>query len=914
MALTALAAESVGEALGIERMEDGLPTRPAVAELVRSILDARGHCRRSDLEQWCATLAAPRLVGSPSLTNRIYTVLEIMLRAGEIGAHDRVDGTIVWLRPQHYVRLAPDREVLLGARESAGEETNRSSPGILRAARPDGDAVGLTVCLGEPDFMAAATAEAGHRVPSLAAFIERIAARDEMIGDFGDYVEVHSRRRQTGVRLALLRGERQGGYILTAEASGTRRAVSVADDTEAGWLSLAIQFPGASLRDDGPGFPAQIRAALALGCEPVADDLVEWTLPDWFSASFAQWLGEPAPELPSVGVGSDDERDRLASGRPDARRVIEAGPGSGKTYLACSRIAALVNEGVSPTRIWVISFTNAAITELRQRIAGFLEDASEARDINIATLDSLAARFRRYGDPAAVDDVRSFDDAIRATTELLRSEARQLKGYLSTTEHLIVDEVQDLTAERNELLLEIIKTLPAGCGVTLFLDSAQAIYGFSNRPGATVVPPLAERILGEPSLSFEAASITGDYRTRSDELRLMKEDLRRKVLRPGVDGRELYSDVREQLEDFAAQSGRTAADLIASHSAMILFRSHSELVSAATRYWEQGQVFRIRLPGGRPVLKAWIASCLSGLRSDEVLTRSHFESLWESLWPRPLGLDVTEAWGTLRSIAADGPADKVSVARAAEQLASASPPGTAISQVMGAGGALLSTIHGVKGREAEHILMVLPKFREFRDGIDWAEEARVLFVGATRARRSLSIASSGRSYAQRLSGRSWSPWREVHARIEIGQDNDVDDLLSVLGSPGEPSERSASRQRTLRELGGKVTKAFARRNVDRRYEMFIGDPGASEKSIGYLSDDFVQSFKGISRKLYSGGAALPATIRGIFCIGVRTVVIPERLGETAVARFGLSPVVLGYPAVFFKPWRGDQPATAAGDA
>lgn len=911
MALTALAAEAVGPALGVDYAEDGLPTRCAVARLIRSVLEARGNSRRADLERWCATLSAPHMHGSPALGERISAIVEIMLRAGEIGAHHRPEGSVVWCRDQHCVRLAPDRTVVLGAGPLAGDEKSQSGNGVLRFVEAHAAAVGLAVCLGAPDFMALPDGEPNAGVASLMAFMQRLADGDTTDVP-RDAKELHWSRNRKGQRLGLLRqGE---AYFLSVEAEGERRTVRLPDNETAGWLSLAVQFPGPVLSDTGPGFPAQVRAALALGCEPADDSLAGWSVPGWFEASFAQWLGEPMPETLEEAAGRDATRDRLASEPPGRRFAVEAGPGSGKTFTACARIASLIDAGVPPTRIWVISFTNAAVAELRSRIAAFLEDPTEARDISIMTLDSLAARFRRYGDQSGAGDLQSFEDGIQATTDLLRSGDRQLKGFVSTFEHMIVDEVQDLTSDRNELVLELIRTLPASCGVTLFLDSAQAIYGFARPSGAAAYPLLATRVLGDPALRFEPASLTGDHRTRSEKFRLVKEDMRRRLLASETDGKSLYTEVRNLLEEFASHSGRRPEDLIASHSAMILFRSHAELVRAATTYWDQGHNFRFRMSGGRPVLKSWIACCLAGLRSDAVLTPAEFGELWEALWPRPVEYDDwQEAWKALQTIAADGPADRVQVDRVAERLASAAPPGLAVDVVLGAGGALLSTIHGVKGREAEHVMMMLPKFRELWDGPDWGEEARVLFVGATRARRSLSIVSSRRYATRSCEGRSWSTWREVHARIEIGRDADVDDVLSVNGLPESLPGRAEQRQRTLRELARQVTKAIAVMSGG-RYELFTQSPDGAERSIGFLSDDLARSLRRIGRELHPGGVMLPSAIRGLYCVDVRTVIIPEDASGDIRSRFGLSPVIIGFPPVFFKPGRPGQPAAASSKA
>jgi hypothetical protein len=79
----------------------------------------------------------------------------------------------------------------------------------------------------------------------------------------------------------------------------------------------------------------------------------------------------------------DDGRWRLMEGAPDAdqQRVIDAptaarllvvaGPGAGKTEVACGRVAAARALGAPARGILMISFTRAATAEVRSRLERF---------------------------------------------------------------------------------------------------------------------------------------------------------------------------------------------------------------------------------------------------------------------------------------------------------------------------------------------------------------------------------------------------------------------------------------------------------------------------------------------------------------------------------------------------------------
>ena len=81
---------------------------------------------------------------------------------------------------------------------------------------------------------------------------------------------------------------------------------------------------------------------------------------------------------------------------PEARLIVEAGPGSGKTRVAIERVRSLIDADVALTRIWMVSFTHAA---MGRRGTGSPRRWRTRGPLLNSDLDSglLAARLRRYG-------------------------------------------------------------------------------------------------------------------------------------------------------------------------------------------------------------------------------------------------------------------------------------------------------------------------------------------------------------------------------------------------------------------------------------------------------------------------------------------------------------------------------------
>jgi superfamily I DNA/RNA helicase len=136
----------------------------------------------------------------------------------------------------------------------------------------------------------------------------------------------------------------------------------------------------------------------------------------------------------------------------DERQIVDAGPGTGKTAVACKRIAELINRGFcAPHEIIVVSFTNTAVFEIRERIKSYLETQELSASIRVTTLDSFAGKLR-FGFDSISNPSETFEENISRASRLIFTN-HDVKEFLKSIKHLIIDEAQDIVGERNFFIM-----------------------------------------------------------------------------------------------------------------------------------------------------------------------------------------------------------------------------------------------------------------------------------------------------------------------------------------------------------------------------------------------------------------------------------------------------------------------------
>ncbi|MFP4001104.1 MAG: UvrD-helicase domain-containing protein [Thermoplasmata archaeon] len=166
-------------------------------------------------------------------------------------------------------------------------------------------------------------------------------------------------------------------------------------------------------------------------------------------------MSEPTP---------NDEQEELIT-KTDGIYIADAGPGTGKTFTISRRYIHLLNQGVRPDDILLITFTNNAAENMKERIINISDyDKSELRDAPISTFHSYCNRIlSRYGHEAP--EIIGINDRITQSTSVIENEIlerQEFNSFISEfmDDHPEYDQYYSILYDKSNLL-DLIKSLGA---------------------------------------------------------------------------------------------------------------------------------------------------------------------------------------------------------------------------------------------------------------------------------------------------------------------------------------------------------------------------------------------------------------------------------------------------------------------
>ena len=665
----------------------------------------------------------------------------------------------------------------------------------------------------------------------------------------------------------------------------------------------------------------RIKAIITLCDIAAADEVLKHNEQVFLSLVVEQWNVEVSP---SVEIEWDEQQREIIEAVETDRLIVHAGPGMGKTAVACARVSNLIDNHVAPPNIWLLSFTRTAVREIQDRIESFAEDSNSVLGIKIGTIDSRAWRIRcGFSDGEVENLFGSYDASIQSVLDLIEEKPTEICEFLDSLEHVIIDEAQDITGIRSRLIVKILSLLPPSCGVTIFVDPAQAIYGFTT-DGEDVPEEDRVNLLDlfdeDENLQFVEKELRTIYRTNAPNLMELIEELRLDIYvneDVNVEAFEnrrnfIFKKSNERLDKFSAE------ELKVFQNALVLFRRRAEVLLASSFANSDGIMHRIRMSGLPQVVTPWLGQLLSNLH-EITIDKSEFVKLWE-LQKKTLltaGTDRDEAWNLLVALGFRDRAIHLSEIR--KKIARIPPDINAVIPDLGMSGPIIGTIHASKGREADEVILRLPgvQSNQFSDKA-FDEESRVMFVGASRAKSKLYV-GDGFIRAQFTSsslesGRCFKTSSKPNfpsAQVEIGRQGDLD-AFSFVSKKAHSQSSVVEIQKHLANLAHQAPVELKVRS-DFQYDYCyristVSDGELPGKSIGYFSNSLNNDLFEILDRIEQSPNSYkpPEYIRHIYLMGVTCYAVDEdspHLAEIhepyASSGIWLIPVIIGFPKVVF---------------
>ena len=188
--------------------------------------------------------------------------------------------------------------------------------------------------------------------------------------------------------------------------------------------------------------------------------------------------------------------------------AVSAAAAAGKTATLTERVRKMLRDGTNPSDMAVITFTNLAAQELRDRLAGDYKNG-----IYIGTIHGLANYF------LLSHGIDTSDLIQKEEFDMFFKRIKDNPFCIKHIKHILLDEAQDTSPEEYEFIFDMIKP------ETFFIvgDLRQSIYSFKGCD-----PELFDKLMDNPKVTVY--SLNENYRNGDNILNYAKKILRKSYL------------------------------------------------------------------------------------------------------------------------------------------------------------------------------------------------------------------------------------------------------------------------------------------------------------------------------------------------------------------------------------------------
>ncbi|MEV5850328.1 UvrD-helicase domain-containing protein [Streptomyces sp. NPDC051985] len=592
-----------------------------------------------------------------------------------------------------------------------------------------------------------------------------------------------------------------------------------------------------------------------------------------------------------------DEQRAVVEQPWDARVLVTAGAGAGKTHTLVRRLDALCGhedpeQALEAAEILVLTFSRAAARELRERIS---QHGERAHRVRARTFDAWAYEVLLQAHPDGEWGEVGFDERIAAATRAIEKGALEI-GDAVPPAHVLIDEVQDLLGGRRELVETLLDRYQDSCGFTVVGDAAQSVYGFQ-------IEDLGERA-DETGRFFDwlrcsypddlvELHLTRNFRAITAEARIaLPLGPRLQQLSDPDEGGTLYDELRDLLldpvngmsgldDEFTLDGLRDLSDTCA-----VLTRDNQQALVVSDLLHAHGIGHRLRRPLEERPVPYWVAELLRRTEAN-ALTEDRFRTLLADI-PLPYEPDATALWTVLRRAARGAGRGILDLDRLRRVVTQGGFPDEAADPETAH--VVVSTVHRAKGLEFDRVIVLTPPtlaelHKRHQDELDLPAEARALYVAMTRARQDLYHMAPPelplfRKAGSRQHGRRYlGSWRSYDRYGIVAETGDV----SRDDPPGQETDAVATQVYLLEQVrpGQEVL-------LRRRHDLPMGETESppyalvhEEREIGEASRRFREELFQVQKVNRTWDPWWPDEIHGLRIDTLETVTGSTAAGANA---------------------------------
>ena len=589
----------------------------------------------------------------------------------------------------------------------------------------------------------------------------------------------------------------------------------------------------------------------------------------------------------------ETNQDTIIQSNGDECILVDAGPGTGKTYTLIKRLIYMVDKlHADPEGIMVLCFTHSAVDVITDRLKEAVLNGSnpELLNIDVRTFHSFAWWLIGQANEQFVDDGwcyfhrsynSTFDGFLSAATGAVNKFGAKV---VENWEHFIVDEIQDLTNERASFVLSLVSACVASnCGMTLFGDSCQAIYDYeaSNRANSVSSEVFYRSLFNILPPKTKYFSLTNNYR-QTTRLIDATTNFRNSILEQDVasmknSSLELIARYKDDSIKSIISLDENGIERLKSDGTLcLLTRNNGEALMLSTNLLKKSIAHNFALSNTEQHFALWISDVFQNYK-EAIITYDDFCDLFYKS-KNNHGFDANYIWDKMQRFSGS----KGNVADVKGLLSGILSSRTDCCEFyeINDSSLIVSNIHRSKGKEFDSVIVDLPFCKNLKQDKKDLDEYKVMYVAATRPRTKLLFANT-QLKEQRLKKfkyiNRWGKEREGKIRyLEFNGFADLD-LFSFAKISDSTFEKI--------KVGGSIR--MERRTLDGTYDI-IYEP--TEEVIGNLvkESNYLTDLKELSKSDYYNSFEYPIVIDNLFVSGVYSRIIdlkeselPSELQDTA---------------------------------